>query len=288
MIVTQLPVGRQQLRASCRRFDCSIWRDVAGMARSTVVVSDKLSNGVEIMRRFKLATAAGILAATGFAGLVVAPPANASVRYTVTWNAVAERTGPGTGYSLVTRVNAGTPIDIACQVQNGTNVGGNATWDQLTSGVWLSDYYTNTPSFNSYISGVRDCFTSPTSRETKAIGWARGQLGHRTDDWGRPTVNWCARWSVGAYGRMNAGYGTAWNMFLDFNAKHMIHSGTAPAGAFVFFRTASVNGWAGHVAIADGQGGMITTTSTYIQQRPLSYAGAPYLGWSYAPAGWTR
>jgi hypothetical protein len=33
---------------------------------------------------------------------------------------------------------------------------------------------------------------------------------------------------------------------------------------------------------------MITTTSTYIKNTALSYAGAPYLGWNYAPAGWTR
>jgi hypothetical protein len=59
----------------------------------------------------------------------------------------------------------------------------------------------------------------------------------------------------------------------------------------VFFAAASVNGYAGHVAIATGDGRMISTpaySGQAIAVRPLSYAGATYVGWSYAPAGWTR
>src|SRR4051794_15062261 len=90
----------------------------------------------------------GVLVATVAGGLGVANRmASGYQRYAITMDSVALRSGPGTQYQLLQRVNHGTPIDVDCQVQGGTNVGGNATWDRLTGGQWVSDYYTNTPSF---------------------------------------------------------------------------------------------------------------------------------------------
>lgn len=83
-------------------------------------------------------------------------------------------------------------------------------------------------------------------------------------------------------------------MYLAFGRLGLTHTGTAPTGTFVFFAPAAVNGNAGHVAISGGgSGGMITTTDTprtdgAIHDEPLSFAGASYLGWSYAPTGWSR
>lgn len=90
------------------------------------------------------------------AGLA-AQPASASVRYATVGDGLALRAGPGTQYSVLRRVNNGTPLDIVCQVQGGTNIGGNATWDKLTGGEWVADYFTTSPSFNSYAPGLGDC-----------------------------------------------------------------------------------------------------------------------------------
>jgi hypothetical protein len=80
-------------------------------------------------------------------------------------------------------------------------------------------------------------------------------------------------------------------MYGAFQGMGLVHIGNAPAGTFVFFERNSVNGYAGHVAVADGNGGMITTPAYNgqpITDRALTYARAPYLGGSYAPTGWTR
>src|SRR4051812_35689526 len=82
-------------------------------------------------------------------GGLAAQSAWAYQRYYTTIDGLALRSGPGTQYSVVQRVNKNTPLDIACQMQGGTNVNGNATWDRLTGGQWVTDYYTTTPSWNS-------------------------------------------------------------------------------------------------------------------------------------------
>ncbi|MDQ6949807.1 MAG: CHAP domain-containing protein [Actinomycetota bacterium] len=88
-------------------------------------------------------------------------------RYHATADGVALRSGPGTGYALLGRVNNGTPLDVACQVQGGTNVGGNATWDRLTGGQWVADYWTSSPSYNSYAPGLGDCNQAPAPGRTR-------------------------------------------------------------------------------------------------------------------------
>jgi hypothetical protein len=77
------------------------------------------------------------------------------------------RSGPGTGYPLVTKEPAGAQFTLQCQWQGGTNVNGNATWDKVSfaNGVTgaITDYYTTTPSWNSYAPGTGACGSgSPT------------------------------------------------------------------------------------------------------------------------------
>lgn len=241
---------------------------------------------------------AGVVVSTvGIATLVVGAESAAAAGTFNTTGSVNVRSGPGTNYGVVAGEPSGASFSLICQWQHGTSVGGNATWDrvQFGNGVTgaISDYWTTTPSWNSYAPGTPDCTQTPpapvpSGREAKALSWAYGELGRYTDDWGRPTAGWCARWSVGAYGRLNSGYSTAWTMYGAFRSMGLTHTGNAPAGAFVFFQAARVNGWGGHVAISDGAGGMITTSTSNIKHTSLSYAGAPYVGWSYAPGGWTR
>src|SRR5437879_4335428 len=108
---------------------------------------------------------------------------------------VALRTGPGTGYALLGRLNTGAPIDIDCQVQGGTNVGGNATWDRLTGGQWLADYYTTTPSFNSYAPGLGDCNAGVTPQMQAAANWAISEKNSPDPTWsdhfGHAWSGWC-------------------------------------------------------------------------------------------------
>ncbi len=225
--------------------------------------------------------------------------AQAAGTYTVVSDTLTVRTGPGTSYAAIGTVQKGASFTLLCQWQGGTSVGGNSTWDKVTFANGLTgaiaDYWTSTPSFNSYAPGTGDCNAAPpaaVTREMKAHEWAKAQVGRTRDSWGREIAGWCARWSVGAYGRQNAGYNTAYDMYKAFQAMGLTRTGsTAPAGTFVFFSPASVNGYAGHVAIATGDGRMITTpaySGQAISVRDHSYAGANYLGWSYAPSGWTR
>jgi hypothetical protein len=112
--------------------------------------------GAVLRRRVAGLIVAGAALAAPLAG-VTSQPASASVRYAAVGDGLALRSGPGTQYPVLRKVNNGTPLDIVCQVQGGTNIGGNATWDKLVGGEWVSDYFTTTPSFNSYVPGLGDC-----------------------------------------------------------------------------------------------------------------------------------
>lgn len=90
----------------------------------------------------------------------MASPAAASQQYRTTAT-VNLRSGPGTNNSIVGSLPSGASIAVVCQSQGGTNVGGNATWDKLDSGAWISDYYTTSPSFNSYAPGLGACGSPP-------------------------------------------------------------------------------------------------------------------------------
>jgi hypothetical protein len=234
-------------------------------------------------------TTMGIIMGSGIA-------ANAVGGYHTAFSSIRVRAVANTQSAQVGTIgNTGTPIDITCQAagETITAVGGTSgVWDKVSAyGGYISDLFVQETPYARFDSRIPRCETSTppaASRESKAVSWAASEVGRYTDDWGRATAGWCARWSVGAYGRMNSGYATAWTMFNAFKSSGMIHAGAAPAGTFVFFQSAAVNGWGGHVAISDGAGGMYSTTNSNIKHVSLSYAGAPYVGWSYAPSGWTR
>jgi hypothetical protein len=124
-------------------------------------------------RWWRRLTLAGLVALVALATVALAAPsALAYQRYYATANGLALRSGPGTTFRVVGYLNSATPLDIDCQVQQATSVNGNQTWDHLTGGQWVTDYYTTTPSWNSYAPGLGPC-----PREWRAIGWASARVG---------------------------------------------------------------------------------------------------------------
>jgi uncharacterized protein YraI len=89
------------------------------------------------------------------------PPPPASFRYAIA-NVVSVnlRAGPGTSYQLAGRLAGGTPIDIVCQTM-GENVNGSAVWDKLSTGTYVSDWYTTTPAVGAYSPGIPQCAGAP-------------------------------------------------------------------------------------------------------------------------------
>ncbi len=237
-----------------------------------------------------LATLTGIAATS----VVAVAPAAAAGTYATT-AVVNVRSGPGTNYGIVGSAASGATFTLLCQWQGGTNVNGNATWDKVTFANGLtgaiSDYYTTTPSWNSYAPGTGPCDTSGSTREQRAMDWARSVLGqtHTNGDLGdsnHPWNGWCDNFVAHAYGRAASGYATAIAHYNHMYSQGLIStSGTPPSGALVFYAAAQINGYAGHVMLSEGNGYYITTAPT-IQRVTQSWPGATYLGWSWANSNW--
>ena len=66
------------------------------------------------------------------------------------------RSGPGTGYGVIGGLGGGATFYVSCQA-SGTNVNGNVWWDRLTTGGYISDYYTTTPGAGPGNSGIPAC-----------------------------------------------------------------------------------------------------------------------------------
>ncbi|HAM22646.1 MAG TPA: hypothetical protein DCQ04_10300, partial [Actinobacteria bacterium] len=117
------------------------------------------------------------------------------------------------------------------------------------------------------------------STETNAVSWAQSKLGTTGYD------GLCETFVEHAYGTSGR-YATAHANYLAQAAAGRVHTeGTPPPGALVFFAPANVNGGAGHVEVSEGNGSYITSAAR-VQRVNLNWAGAPYLGWSYAPESW--
>ena len=89
-----------------------------------------------------------------------AAPGFAAGTYSTTAS-VNVRTGPGTGDASIGTEPSGAQFTLDCQWQGGTSVNGNATWDDVTFANGLTgaitDYYTTTPSWNSYAPSTGSC-----------------------------------------------------------------------------------------------------------------------------------
>jgi surface antigen/uncharacterized protein YraI len=94
------------------------------------------------------------------AGVAAATPALAAGTYSTT-GAINVRNGPSTSSAVITSEPQGASFTLLCQWQGGTNVNRNSTWDyaRFSNGVTgaISDYWTNTPSWNSYAPNTGAC-----------------------------------------------------------------------------------------------------------------------------------
>ena len=212
---------------------------------------------------------------------VPASPALAWVRYYATTNGLALRSGPGTGYAVLQRVNAGTPLDAECAAI-GTNIYGNAVWLRLTGKQCVSDYYTNSDGWGTrFPTGLGGCASSATSIGESAARAAEARLGQiYTSE--NPNAGWWSGWcetfAEVAYGRRFR-YGSAIEHYYARRAAGQIRGGVPPRGALVFY-----GGGYGHVAISVG-GGLVISTVGYSNNRyPIARHTYTYfynyLGWA--------
>ena len=157
-------------------------------------------------------------------------------------------------------------------------------WYKVSDGGFVADIDISTGTNNPITGPCGGAAPAPAaqgSRETRALAWARGQVGSNAYNFA------CQRFVENAFGTSGR-YGSAIQMFNALRAAGTIHGGNAPAGALVFSRSSYDQGY-GHVSIANGDGryvsgGMPGPTVGYM--RAPAASGGTYLGWSYAPGSW--
>lgn len=222
-------------------------------------------------------------------------PASAAGVYHTT-AAVNVRTGPSTSAAVVAVEPNGASFTLICQWQGGTNIGGNATWDrvQFANGVVgaISDYPTNTPTWNSYAPGTPDCNAAPpppavSAQMQNAANWAIAEKNSPDPTWsdrfGHPWSGWCEEFAEQAAG-FTFNFPSAIADY-QWQASHgRIHSDTnPPMGALVYY---GGGGGYGHVAISIGAGQEIGTYGYAGQRLPVrqypvtGFLSNPYLGWA--------
>jgi len=243
------------------------------------------------------ARAAGALMvmAAGLVGVLqlASSSAFAYQRYYVTMDSVALRSGPGTQFGVLQRVNHDTPIDITCQQQGGTNINGNATWDKLTGGQWISDYYTTTPSWNNYAPGLGSC-TAPPPAQPPSGSSGGSVTGHPPatarnigyNPFAAKYSNQCTYYAeqrmANQTGKYMPVYGNAYQ-FADQARAGGWTVGTTPAvNSVVVFPIGAFGSSVGHVAWVVGFSG----NSLHIQDYNWNYSGAHMTDhWVTTPSG---
>lgn len=135
------------------------------------------------MNPIRIATVATV--ATLAAVLAVVPATEASAAgygpyLTVASPSLNERSAPSTSASVVGSLPYHSTIYIACQT-TGSQVGASVIWDRLTSGVYVSDYWTNTPGQNTWTPSIARCSTTtPTAAVGRTVSGNQGASGQCT------------------------------------------------------------------------------------------------------------
>jgi hypothetical protein len=155
------------------------------------------NGAVQVPPRFYFLKSLIVLVLVGQA--LAIPPAGAVTGYQiVSRNPVHAYSGPGPSYDLVGALANGSSLEIVCQ-DFGAATRGSNIWDKLADGSWVSDYWTSTPSFNSFSPGIGQCsgagwYTPQApSREFAALSWAASQIGQSQQRGGLPWAWWCDR-----------------------------------------------------------------------------------------------
>lgn len=215
------------------------------------------------------------------------------------------RVAPSVNDTITRVVNNGAAITIACQLP-GSKLGfstyaDNRTWNLLTDGTFIHDAVTDTPAnqgkvtltgggYVKYSSNIPRCggnTPAPSTREDKAVSWAKSQVGISTTDLTEDHMwsGWCELFTEIAYGTR----GKYLRAIDDYNAQKSagrIHTDTnPPAGALVFYNLSAY----GHVGISIGSGRVISTqgmdTPLPVREHGVTELTS-YLGWAYAPSDW--
>jgi hypothetical protein len=232
-----------------------------------------------------------VLAGLSLAGVlaVTAGPAAASGTYSTT-ALVNVRTGPSTGYAIIKSEPNGATFTLICQWQGGTNINGNATWDEVrfSNGVVgaITDYWTTTPSWNSFAPGTGPC-PRITPQMQDAANWAIAEKNSPDPTWsdhfGHPWSGYCEQFAEQAEG-FAFRFPSAIDDYYWARNNGRIHTDTnPPPGALVFY---GGGGGYGHVAVSIGNGQEVGTLGYVGQRLPVSqypvvgYLSNPYLGWA--------
>ncbi|WP_145813808.1 glycoside hydrolase domain-containing protein [Kribbella amoyensis] len=85
-----------------------------------------------------------------------APIPGCSNAYQTTTSSLSRRSGPGTSYSVLGTMPAGSLAWVTCQ-RSGSAAGTTSVWDRLTDGSYVTDYYVATPSKTTYSAPIRRC-----------------------------------------------------------------------------------------------------------------------------------
>ncbi|WP_228266145.1 glycoside hydrolase domain-containing protein [Microlunatus elymi] len=89
--------------------------------------------------------------------IVKAPVATVARDYRVVGaSSLNARSGPGTSYPITRTYASGATLPVICQGL-GEKVGGTSVWNRLTTGAWVSDHYTSTPSDTGFSAGLPRC-----------------------------------------------------------------------------------------------------------------------------------
>lgn len=212
----------------------------------------------------------------------------ASTYQVIGTSSLVKRSGPAVWYRQVGSLGAGTTVAIGCQFRSSSNVRGSTIWNRLIDGSWISDFFVSTPVYDGFSAGIPRCVDQPaeavgSTREQRAVAWAKAQVGKTHQSDGRPWNNWCDRFVANAYGVANSGYATAWTHWQALVRRGVARAGSkaVPVGGLAFF----ANGSAGHVMLSLG-GDWFVSTGPKVHYATLGGGYGRYLGWAPANAEW--
>jgi surface antigen len=227
-----------------------------------------------------------VVSAVGIATLVVGAESAAAAGTFNTTGSVNVRSGPGTNYGVVAGEPSGASFSLICQWQNGTRVGGNATWDrvQFSNGVTgaISDYWTTTPSWNSYAPGTPDCTQTPPV----PTGLPAGARNIGYNPFAAHYSNQCTYYAEERMHSQTARYmpvyGNAYQWAGQARTGGWTVGTTAAVNAVAVFPAGAFGSSVGHVAWVIGLG----TGTLYIQDYNWNWVGAHVTThWVSIPAG---
>jgi hypothetical protein len=229
--------------------------------------------------------------------LTIAGPASASYSYRVVGTGgigVCRRTAPALGALRDGCIPEGNWVAVDCWVigetvvdyWQGRRIGWNR-WARTPDSRYIADIYLSSTA-TSYPQCGGPPPPAPSTRESRAVNWAKSQLGVRYTNLTPDGMfsGWCQLFVELAYGTRGR-YASAMAAYNAQRAAGRIHYDTSPEyGALVFYRWGSY----GHVGLAIGGGQVISTqgvnTPLPVRQHTVTGLGLPFLGWSVAPPNW--